>query len=179
MTPSSAATWWQYISDLKESAEQYTSVADLTVTKKTKLTAGVGLILDTRQNEARVNVKKIEKELAEFQGKAQLAHGEVQPVCMCACLPVFLSICQSGNLSDLSVFFFLFPPLFLYYAYHTPKVEQSQTHTHHEQTRTHTVLSQTYSLASRHILAHSRTPPLTASIRRICKKWAPCKVMNE
>ena len=41
MTPSSAATWWQYISDLKESAEQYTSVADLTGTKKTKLTAGV------------------------------------------------------------------------------------------------------------------------------------------
>ena len=91
MTPSSAATWWQYISDLKESAEQY-SVADLTGTKKPKLTAGVGLILDTRQNEARVNVKKIEKELAEFQGKARLAHGEVQPVCMCACLSVYLSV---------------------------------------------------------------------------------------
>ena len=170
MTPSSAATWWQYISDLKESAEQYTSVADLTGTKKTKLTAGVGLILDTRQNEARVNVKKIEKELAEFQGKAQLAHGEVQPVCMCACLPVFLSICQSGDLSDLSVFFFSFSPLTLYYAYHTPKLEQSQTHTHHEQTHTHTVLSQTYSLAGRHILAltpvHLPSQPQYAGVAR-------------
>ena len=77
MTPNTtagASSLWQYIND---SMEQYGSL-DLTSKPKAPVVAGVGLVLDTRQQDAIAAVKKIEKEMSEMQGKADQTRGEVR-----------------------------------------------------------------------------------------------------
>jgi len=55
--------------------EQY---GTLDLTGKPAVMAGVGLVLDTRSNDAKAVVKRIEREMAEIQGKADKACGEVR-----------------------------------------------------------------------------------------------------
>ena len=77
MTPNTttgASSLWQYIND---SMEQYGSL-DLTSKPKAPIVAGVGLVLDTRQQDAIAAVKKIEKEMSEMQGEADQTRGEVR-----------------------------------------------------------------------------------------------------
>ena len=73
MTPnSSTSSLWQYVND---TMEQY---GTLDLTGKPAVMAGVGLVLDTRSNDAKAVVKRIEREMAEIQGKADKACGEVR-----------------------------------------------------------------------------------------------------
>ena len=67
---------WQYIND---SMEQYGSL-DLTsaATSKTPIVAGVGLVLDTRQQDALARLAGIEKQMSEMHGTADQTCGEVR-----------------------------------------------------------------------------------------------------
>ena len=69
---SSTSSLWQYVND---TMEQY---GTLDLTGKPAVMAGVGLVLDTRSNDAKAVVKSIEREMAEIQGKADKACGEVR-----------------------------------------------------------------------------------------------------
>ena len=74
-TSTSASSLWQYIND---SMEQYGSL-DLTsaATSKAPIVAGVGLVLDTRQQDALARLAGIEKQMSEMHGTADQTCGEV------------------------------------------------------------------------------------------------------
>ena len=75
-TSTSASSLWQYIND---SMEQYGSL-DLTsaATSKAPIVAGVGLVLDTRQQDALARLAGIEKQMSEMHGTADQTCGEVR-----------------------------------------------------------------------------------------------------
>ena len=94
-TTTSASSLWQYMND---SIQQYGGL-DL-MSKAAPVVAGVGLVLDTREQRAKSIVKTIEREMAEVQGKADKKLGEVLHSCSVSIICVVL---HSGIVTFFSV----------------------------------------------------------------------------